>query len=141
MKPTFLSIKNFDKFQHYKHRNPPWIKLYYDILDDDEFILLSIPSRHHYMTLLLIAGRKNNRIPHDAAYLKKVMRLDEEPDLTELIERGFLLASRKHAAGRLLATCNQNALSEAEAETEKSEIEAEAERVCVGDQGSPALMT
>lgn len=128
MKPTFVSIKNFDKFQHYKHRNPPWIKLYYDLLDDDDFISMSIESRHHYMTLLLIAGHKNNRIPHDTAYLKKVMRLDEEPDLTELIERGFLLAPRKHAPSRLLAPCKQNALSEIETDSEaEGEAEAEAE--------------
>ncbi|WP_233218251.1 hypothetical protein, partial [Roseateles chitinivorans] len=58
--PRFLSVKNFERYQHYTKRNPPWIKLYYDLLDDDDFISLSIEARHHYMTLLLIAGRKNN---------------------------------------------------------------------------------
>ena len=125
MKRTFLSIKNFEKFQHYKHRNPPWIKLYYDLLDDDDFISMSIESRHLYMTLLLIAGRKDNRIPHDVDYLRKVLRLDDEPDLTELIEKGFLLAPRRQSASRRLAPCQQNALSETETETESDKTKRE----------------
>ena len=27
-------IRNFDKFQHFKDRRPPWIKLYRDLLED-----------------------------------------------------------------------------------------------------------
>lgn len=30
-------IKNWNKFQHYKNRRPPWIRLYRDLLDDPEF--------------------------------------------------------------------------------------------------------
>src|SRR5690606_19747530 len=33
----YLTVKNFERFQHYKDRNPPWIKLYNDLLDDYEF--------------------------------------------------------------------------------------------------------
>ena len=127
----YLAIKNFEKYQHYTKRNPPWIKLYYELLDDDEFISLSIASRHHYMTLLMIAGKKNNRIPHDVIYLRKVMRLDETPDITELLSSGFLIASRKHYAIKLPRKLRQNALSETETETEtetdNSETQAEAE--------------
>lgn len=123
MPPQFLSIKNFEKYQHYKKRNPPWIKLYYELLDDDDFISMSITSRHHYMTLLLVAGRKNNRIPNDTKYLRKVMRLDDAPDLIELFDSGFLLASRKQSASSTKTPCKQNALSE----TEYSEAETKTE--------------
>lgn len=99
----FFSIKNFERYQHYKDRNPPWIKLYYDLLDDEDFISLSIPSRHHYMTLLLVASRKHNKIPLDLDYLKKVMRLDAKPILTELFQRGFCVASK------MLAECYHDA--------------------------------
>ena len=27
-------VKNWSKFQHYKNRNPPWIRLHVEILDD-----------------------------------------------------------------------------------------------------------
>ena len=39
MKVTF-SVKNWDEFQHYKDRNPPWIKLHNHLLDDYEFEML-----------------------------------------------------------------------------------------------------
>jgi len=37
-----LRIKNWEKFQHYKDRKPPWIRLYNDLLDDPD--LDEIPS-------------------------------------------------------------------------------------------------
>lgn len=135
MPPQFLSIKNFEKYQHYKQRNPPWIKLYYELLDDDDFISMSITSRHHYMTLLLLAGRKNNLIPNDMKYLRKVMRLDEVPDLTELFDSGFLLASRKQSASISKRHLKQNALSEteySETETKYSETKTET-ALCVAN--------
>lgn len=123
MPPPFLSIKNFEKYQHYKQRNPPWIKLYYELLDDDDFISMSITSRHHYMTLLLIAGRKNNLITNDMKYLRKVMRLDIDPDLTELFDSGFLIASRKQSTSISKRHLKQNALSETETEYSETETD------------------
>ena len=32
-----MRIKNWNRFQHFKDRKPPWIKLYRDILDDLAF--------------------------------------------------------------------------------------------------------
>ena len=34
-----LHIKNWGEFQHYKKRNPPWIKLHKKLLDDFPLIL------------------------------------------------------------------------------------------------------
>ena len=33
----YIEICEWDRFQHYKKRNPPWVKLYSKLLDDDEF--------------------------------------------------------------------------------------------------------
>ena len=33
-----LTIKNWHKFQHYKDRNPPWIKLHYEILTRPDWV-------------------------------------------------------------------------------------------------------
>jgi len=35
-----MKIKNWQKYQHYKNRRPPWIRLYRDLLDDPEFHVL-----------------------------------------------------------------------------------------------------
>src|ERR1019366_3474678 len=32
-----MKIKNWHKFQHFKDRRPPWIKLYRDLLDDPDW--------------------------------------------------------------------------------------------------------
>src|SRR6476646_4341119 len=87
----YLKVKNLDQYQHYKNRDPKWIKLYYSILDDEIFMMLSEIERCRYMTCLIIASRTENKIPHDPVYLKKVMRLDRAPDLSRLISLGFLI--------------------------------------------------
>ncbi len=87
----YLKVKNLDHYQHYKDRDPKWIKLYYSILDDEVFMVLTEIERCRYMTCLIIASRTENKIPHDPVYLKKVMRLDKSPDLSRLISLGFLI--------------------------------------------------
>lgn len=119
---THFSVKNFEKFQHYKQRNPPWIKLYNSLLDDPDFIALDVPSRYHYLSLLLLASKQNNIISTSPDYLKKMLRLDDAPDLMPLFERGFLLATRKHSASKTLAPCKQLAMSETETEESKNPL-------------------
>ena len=87
----YLMVKNLSTYQHYKDRDPKWIKLYYSILDDEAFIFLDETLRCRYMTCLILASRSNNRIPADPQYLKKVMRLDKVPNLQPLIDNGFLV--------------------------------------------------
>jgi hypothetical protein len=36
-----IRIRNWERFQHYKNRRPPWIKLYRGLLDDPDFHELS----------------------------------------------------------------------------------------------------
>jgi len=86
----YYGVKNLEKYQHYKDRDPKWIKLYYSILDDEAFIFLSEVDRCRYMTCLVLASRTNNKIPADPTYLRKVMRLDKNPDLTPLLSCGLL---------------------------------------------------
>lgn len=32
MSPTHFKVRNWEQFQHYKDRNPPWIKLHFALL-------------------------------------------------------------------------------------------------------------
>ena len=118
----FFGVADFWKLQHYgRYRHPPWVKLYYALLDDPNFISLSIESRHHYFCLLLVASRLDNQIPLDLQYLRRVMRIDQEPDLTPLFSAGFLLATCKRNNGRLLADCSKNDVPEKSRKEEKRE--------------------
>jgi hypothetical protein len=98
IRPAFISVKNFDVYQHYTDRRPPWIKLYWTLLDDEDFVQLDLPNRGLYCMLILLASRHENRIPLDLNYIKKQLKLDINPDLSKLFHAGFLLASNKSAA-------------------------------------------
>jgi hypothetical protein len=85
----FIRITNWAKFQHYKDRNPPWIKLHQSILTSREWVLSDDSKRIMLIAMMLLAARDDNKIPNDPLYIKAVARLDSEPDLAWLIKIGF----------------------------------------------------
>jgi hypothetical protein len=87
----WLTVKNWQEFQHYKDRNPPWIKLHRTILDDYEFASLPDRSKAHLMLIWVFASQNDGRIPNDAAFLARKLGLEAKPDLDELISHGFLI--------------------------------------------------
>ena len=52
----YLKIKNWGKFQHFKDRTPPWVKLYRDLLDDPDWHELDGESAKTLIMLWLIAS-------------------------------------------------------------------------------------
>jgi hypothetical protein len=89
MTVTF-SVKNFERFQHYKDRSPPWIKLYNELLDDYSFGLLPDASKLHLVAIWLLASRSNNRIPHDPNWIARRISATEKVDLELLRTSGFI---------------------------------------------------
>ena len=103
--PEYLMVADLERFQHYKDRCPPWVKLHWSMLDDPRFIELNEVNRQRYLMCILIASRVENRIKNDPVYLSKMMRLSETVDLTPLIDSGLLLAWRKRSASDVQAKC------------------------------------
>ena len=58
-----MKIKNWTKFQHFKDRKPPWVKLYRDLLDDIEWHELDPVAAKVLTMLWLIASEDNGNIP------------------------------------------------------------------------------
>lgn len=56
-----LKIKNWSKFQHFKDRTPPWIKLYRDILDDPEWHELPPEAAKILVMLWVIASEDETK--------------------------------------------------------------------------------
>ena len=56
-----LRIKDFSKFQHFKDRSPPWVKLYRDILDDPDWHELDGNSAKILVMLWLIASEDETK--------------------------------------------------------------------------------
>ena len=125
-----FSIKNWDKYQHYKKRNPPWVKLHNTILDDQSFYFLDPKSKLLYLLLLPFASKHENLMELNYQFLSSKMGIEVTREIiTPLFARGFLLAERKRIASGSLAQRKQNGVSETEGETEK---ETEAERASTG---------
>jgi hypothetical protein len=115
-----VSVRNFEKYQHYKTRRPPWIKLYQDLLEDYAFTRLQDASKWHAVALFLLASRYENRIPFDLAFITREVKANSPVDLDELVSAGFITLSED--ASNALAARKQNLAVETEAERE---IEAE----------------
>lgn len=87
---TKYKIKNWEKYQHYKDRNPPWIKLHVEILASEDWVTLADASKLLMVVCMIVAARNNGVIEGNPDYIKRVAYLDKRPDLTPLIECGFL---------------------------------------------------
>lgn len=98
--PTYR-IRNWDHFQHYRNRNPPWIKLHYELLSSSDWVTLDDTSRVLAVACMLVASRNDGVIDGSEAglvFLQRVAYLHKLPNLKPLIVSGFLVgASRLQA--------------------------------------------
>jgi DNA gyrase inhibitor GyrI len=58
-----IRIKNWKKFQHFKDRRPPWIKLYRDLLEDVSWHELKPDLAKTLINLWLLAAEKDGELP------------------------------------------------------------------------------
>lgn len=84
-----MRIKNFSKFQHFKDRTPPWVKLYRDILDDPDWHELDPAAAKVLVMLWLIASEdetKQGLLPSvkKLAFRLRVSEKQLEQSLTKL---------------------------------------------------------
>lgn len=115
-----LRVKNWSRYQHYKDRCPPWIKLATDTFQNYEFSRLQDASKLLAICIWTIASRsKDGSVPNDFAWLKSQGCLGPtvKPEhLKELINQVFL-----ESDSEVLADCKQTACSEGEGEGETEE--------------------
>lgn len=107
-----LTIRNWSKFQHYKDRNPPWVKLHVGLLEDFDFQCLPLASKALAPMLWLLASRAEDAsIPADPARLAFMLRWpveDVRAGLSALIEKGFLEGDSSVLAERLQVAPPEN---------------------------------
>jgi len=115
-----FSVINFEKFQHYKNRSPPWIKLYNSLLDDYNFCALPDASKMHLIAIWLLASRFDNEIPHDPIWIAGRINATEPVNLGTLAQAGFIKVNHDgksngyQDASALLADRKQSAYPERE---------------------------
>lgn len=103
-----ITPKNWDEFQHYKDRKPPWIKLHKGLLDDYAFSRLPVASRAIAPLLWLLASEyddgKITATNEELAFRFRMTESELLETVNPLIESGFflsdsvMLAPRKQSA-------------------------------------------
>lgn len=88
----YLTVKNWSEFQHYKNRNPPWIKLHRAIVDDYAFTTLKDRTKAHLLMIWILAAGAEGKVPHDAKFIASRIGANEPLDIEAIIEAGFLIA-------------------------------------------------
>jgi hypothetical protein len=111
----YLRVKNWRQFQHYRDRNPPWIKLHFALLSSPDWVTLNDASRVLAIASMLIASRNDGLVPTDSAYLRRVAYLNSKPNFKPLIDCGFL----ESASNCLQLKAQADAIPETETETEE----------------------
>jgi len=107
-------IKNWAKFQHFKDRRPPWIKLYRDILDDRQWHQLDGEAAKCLVMIWLIASEDSGQIPALGDLAFRLRKSDQE--LESIVTRLSHWVERSDNA--LISTCYQVDAPETETETE-----------------------
>jgi hypothetical protein len=133
----FVAIVNLASFQHYKDRNPPWIKLHTALLEKYEYQCLQDASKSHLVGLWMLASRLDNKIPNDPVWIAQRIGATSPVNLQPLLDAGFieLLGSR---ASKPLALGLQDAGPETEAEGEaEGETETEQDKASAAEGAAP----
>lgn len=122
---SYLIVRNWERYQHYKNRRPIWIKFYVELLDDMELRKLPITTRLLWDQLLLLAAKSDNRILNDSEEIARSTRIPHEATangIQELLEGRWLrqVRSKRHAS-KMLANRYQVATPEAETEKEQKQ--------------------
>ncbi len=110
----YVKILEWETFQHYSKRSPPWIKLYNSLLDNEKFECLQDDSKVLLFCLWMLTSRKGNgKVPANPKYLYKHLPLSKKPNLQPLIQNGFIVICKQDDS-KMIAEGNQDATPETE---------------------------
>jgi len=87
----WIVIRNWDRFQHYRDRHPPWIKIYLELLHDHNYLALPPATQALLHKLWLLYANTRRTIPEDTAYISRaVHQRVTKTQLKRLNEAGFI---------------------------------------------------
>jgi len=110
-----IRITNWEEFQHYKDRDPPWIKLHNHLLINYEFRCLQDASKLLLILLWLVRSRLEGDIPADPTYLKEMTGYKAKINLKPLLDKGLIECYQDASSVR--ASCAPETEAETETET------------------------
>jgi hypothetical protein len=109
-----LKIRNWERFQQYKDREPKWIKLYRSLNHDYEWCNLSDKARAQLIGLWLLRAEIGKDIPFDDKWIMSQISGTGQLLIEELVTAGFIEVYDS------VQDCTQSVYVETETETEKN---------------------
>lgn len=86
----YFRVKNLEKYQHYKDRNPAWIKLQTSLLNDVEFCLLTDIQQLTFIKLILLSSQNRNRLVFDSRSLRHRLGITSRIDLRVFVNSDMI---------------------------------------------------
>lgn len=115
---AFIRIVNWDRLQHYKDRNPPWIKLHRDLLTSETWVSSTNDDRVLAIAIMMLAAATGNRVPANPRYIQRIAYLEKEPDLSALVALKFIeILEETPPASKPLASARPETETEGETDT------------------------
>ncbi len=121
-----LIIRNWSSFQSYKDRNPPWLRLHKNLLDNYEFHQMSANARALLPMLWLLASDDSDpksgmiRIGYEAITFRlRMSTKDFQSGLRECIKAEFIIEEKQQVTD-LSRNCHSETETETETETDIS---------------------
>ena len=132
--------RSWRDFQHYKDRNPPWIRLHRSLLDNKDFQRLPVASRALAPMLWLLASESVDGVinadPDDLAFRLRATEKEMSVALRPLLEKRFFEVVQP--ASTTLAPCLRVAVPETETEAlQRAETDSETEAEASQLAGKP----
>lgn len=130
---AIIAIKSWERFQHYKDRDPPWIKLYRDTLTSEAWVLGTDLSRLVQVASTMLAARYNNKIPYDFKLIKKVSSLDctegqFKAAIEHLIDKDFIEIQEVTSTEKVVVQVASTPLAKCSSEAEQRRAEKRRDR-------------
>lgn len=92
----FLRVKNLSRFQHYKKRNPPWIKLYRTVITGedgqlDDFLTLTESEQWQLVRIWVLASQcDHGLLRDDERWLRRAIRSERRVPVEKFVQDGWL---------------------------------------------------
>lgn len=106
MTGEYLYVKNWDELQHYKKRNPPWIKLYRRLMTDGKFHLLTEQEQWQLVRIWLVSAEEHpgGYVPNDENWLRRMTGSLKAIPIEKFVRDGWLIPTTASTYASALAS-------------------------------------
>lgn len=121
-----IKITRWDEWQTFRkdRGTPPWIKLYRNLLSNEEWVSLSDSEKGQLVSMWILAADKNGEIPENTKMIQRMAMLDSQPNINKFIELGFMTSDRQPVDNQVVTIPPQLDAPE-ESRVEESRVETE----------------